>query len=728
MPAGPGGRAPGSGAPGRFTTSIDPVRVLRRHVWLLVLMAVVGSVLGIGVFYYLNVKHPQYRGEVLFQVQPGLDSADQIGAQEISRDELVARIANTEVSVLLSRVVLQQAVQHPDILKTNWGKQFELTGGGIAVDDAIDDLIESLSAAPLRGTNLFRVSFSTSTASDVPVVLNRIRDAYLQRRENMEAADWGRNIDVFDREQVQIETQIRETQEEIANFIKEHGLQSIGDTRHHQLSLMASERTQQIAAVSSSLNIAEVALQQTELKIAGSLEPDSEERLQADAHPEVRSLSGRVTELKLLRREWEERFTPDHPELVRIERRIRNSELQRDVKKDEVIRSILEARQKQLRDEVERQRSLLKSLQAEADEISMRLSELAAHAAHYQSLEQRRARLETQREENRRLLDEIRLMRARADAARVRVAQDAFMPRQKSFPKPQIIVPLGMLGALFVTLGVIFLREITDQRIKSASDLAVVPTARVLGVIADTEDDPMRPAAPELVVREHPMSVVAESYRQACAALSRPIERNGHQTILFMSGLPSAGTTTAVTNIAASLAASGKRVVVVDANFRRPRLAEAMGVPAGSNAPGLGDLLAGSATIDEVIVNGTSNGHDSGIAVVPAGTPANRVIERLNNGTFESIVAELRDRFDLILFDAPPAVVAGDAMVLANRLDAAVLVARANQEQKGLVARILGQLADARCESLGVLLNRPRGTAGGYFKKNFRTMAKYARK
>ena len=79
-----------------------------------------------------------------------------------------------------------------------------------------------------------------------------------------------------------------------------------------------------------------------------------------------------------------------------------------------------------------------------------------------------------------------------------------------------------------------------------------------------------------------------------------------------------------------------------------------------------------------------------------------------------------------MLVDAPPAVVAGDALVLANKLDAAVLVVRANQEQRGLVARVIGQLMDANCELLGVVLNRPRGTAGGYFKKNFAAMAGYA--
>jgi Mrp family chromosome partitioning ATPase len=140
----------------------------------------------------------------------------------------------------------------------------------------------------------------------------------------------------------------------------------------------------------------------------------------------------------------------------------------------------------------------------------------------------------------------------------------------------------------------------------------------------------------------------------------------------------------------------------------------------GDDEPGLGDVLLGKLSPDQA-----ARPTDSGIHVVTAGTPANRVFERLNNGQFDRLIAELRSRFDLVLVDAPPAVVAGDALALAGKLDSAVMVVRAYQEQRGLVARLLNQLVDAHCEVLGIVLNRPRGTAGGYFKKNFAEMARY---
>jgi Mrp family chromosome partitioning ATPase len=85
-------------------------------------------------------------------------------------------------------------------------------------------------------------------------------------------------------------------------------------------------------------------------------------------------------------------------------------------------------------------------------------------------------------------------------------------------------------------------------------------------------------------------------------------------------------------------------------------------------------------------------------------------------------------RYDIVLFDVPPVVVAGDALAVANKVDGSILVVRAFQEQRGLVARLVGQLTEVRAQFLGAVLNRPTNTAGGYLRKNYEAMAAYAGK
>jgi capsular exopolysaccharide synthesis family protein len=197
--------------------------------------------------------------------------------------------------------------------------------------------------------------------------------------------------------------------------------------------------------------------------------------------------------------------------------------------------------------------------------------------------------------------------------------------------------------------------------------------------------------------------------------------QNSVKTIVCLSGLPEAGTTSMVTNLADSMAASGRKVLVVDANFRRSHLAAAMGTE--PDARGLGDVLRGIASASDVI---RPAGGD--VDIVSAGTPENRVFELLNTPRFDEFIQSVSARYDIVLFDVPPVVVAGDALAVANKVDGSILVVRAFQEQRGLVARVVGQLTEVRAQFLGAVLNRPINTAGGYLRKNYEAMAAYAGK
>ena len=191
--------------------------------------------------------------------------------------------------------------------------------------------------------------------------------------------------------------------------------------------------------------------------------------------------------------------------------------------------------------------------------------------AEYENMEARRKYLVLQRDSDMQMLKEVQLMKVRDDARRVRLAQRALTPREPSFPKPEVIIPLGMFLLVGSTVGLIFLRELTDRRIRGANDLAVIPGGSVIGVIPDLEDDPTGSKAAELVVRRHPQSVLAESYRQAWTAVVKTIDQAGHRTLLVVGCLPGAGTTTVATNLALTAAAAGKSLVsVIDRLIAEP--------------------------------------------------------------------------------------------------------------------------------------------------------------
>jgi capsular exopolysaccharide synthesis family protein len=700
--------------------TIDPFRLLRRHVWLLTATAIVG--VGVGVVAFLAFKRflPLYSGEVLFEIRSGLEDAAQLAAGDIAQEDLVARLATTETVLLTSRDVLTRAVQMPEVLDTVWFKRKFVEGEKNLIDKAVDELEEDINGRVVRGTNLFGLRWLTGEPLDVPIVLNTIAQTYLDQRYRLDEAIYEDNRNLYSKELNETERKLDDLTQEIERFIRDKGITTLDDPRSNQLALAMSDVIQRIADTSSELTMAQSAWVQTGAKLEGTIEPSDEDRRLAEGHPTAQPHAYAVlqakTELRRLRDQYRD---PEHWLVVRAERGLRALELEYEARIEEIMTANLQATLKALADSIERYQQMAEALEAEYDEKSTQLRTLAADMSSYLAMEDERDGLAATRDSYIQLISELRLMRLREDAKRVRLAQLAETPRELAFPKIEMIVPLAAVLLLGLVTGVIFLRELTDQRVKSASDVGSIPDARVLGVIPELSEDPCRCDAAELVVRKFPNSVLAESYRQIWTLLDKALTGPGHQTLLLVGGLPESGNTTVASNIAAAAAAAGRTVAIVDADFRRPRLGEAMGV--SGDGAGLGDVLTGEATAEEAL-----RATELGISVMTAGRPANRVIERLNNGQFDSLMADLRHRFDLVLVDAPPAVVAGDSLVLANRVDAAVLVVRAYQEQRGLVARLANQLIDAQCELLGVILNRPRGTAGGYFKKNFAAMAKYA--
>ena len=710
----------GSGRPGLSAAGVDPVRVLRRHVLGIIAAAILGAVVGLASFFLLKQVYPLYSAEVLFEISPGLVGATEVGTVEFKNDDTVARICATETQRLVDREnVLASALKNPEILQTEWISKFEVQQGVYDWEDAKDELEKKLKTPVIRGTTYFAVGWSAHRAEDVPIVLNAVGRAYLNWVRELDLETHNATLATFTQQLADSQRDLEMLNDEIKAFIREKGITTLDDPRYSQLAYKAQTLAEQIAEAAANSSIMESTYQQTAAKLSGEMEPSEDDRMRAEVDPTVGGHMQQLVSMGAERRRRIEKYAPDHPLIQEIEATIRAIEAELEAKMDEIVARNLGAMMKSITDQMDSYRELITTVGDDLDKTETKLKDLAAEQAEYDAMEMRREFMERSRDLDLQLIKEVRLMRVRVEAARIRRAQWALTPREQSFPKWEIMTPLGVLLFTGAFVGIVFLREMTDQRVKSASDLAVLPGANILGAIPERSEDPTNCQSAELVVHSQPNSVLAESYRQSFSHILRAAQRSGHQTILLVGGLPGAGTTTAVTNFAAAAAASGRKVLAVDANFRRPRLAQALGV--GAENPGLGDIL-----VDGLEPGGVVQETELGISVISAGTPAKRIFDRFNTEQFDSMLAQLRGSYDMIFIDAPPAVVAGDAMVLANKVDAAVLIVRANQEHRGLVARLISQLSDVHSELLGVLLNRPRGTAGGYFKKNYAAIAKYS--
>jgi len=241
---------------------------------------------------------------------------------------------------------------------------------------------------------------------------------------------------------------------------------------------------------------------------------------------------------------------------------------------------------------------------------------------------------------------------------------------------------------------------------------------KVRSVSPDVDEDPSGRDRIEGVVKELPDGLMAEAFRQMRSEVLSRMDRCGHKTLMLVGAQADCGVSALTNNLAVSLMHNRRKVLVLDANMRRPSQHMLFGTP---QAPGLTDVLLDQVSLDKAIVNG----QEPGLAVLPAGQNGLIWPETFEGQGFRDLLAKLQTQFDLILVDAPPALIASESQLLTKAVDAVVVVVRAMGEKRGMVGRLLGQLGGQRADVLGVVLNRAQTSAGGYFRESYQAFYQY---
>jgi uncharacterized protein involved in exopolysaccharide biosynthesis/Mrp family chromosome partitioning ATPase len=683
------------------------VRVLRQHAWLLVGAAVVGSVLGTIANFVCLYAYPLWSGSVVFEIRPQVQSAKEAVTVEVLSDEGIARMAQTESQRILTRQVLETAMTAPDIATTAWGQAFP------TVDERVQELQDELRVGHRARTQLFTLSWRTHERGDVATVLNRVARTYIAAREAQEDERTSRNKANFDAKRTLVEEDIRNLKTEIQDFIRRNGITSgseAGLTDQGTANNLAKLRDDTIR----DLTLAQARLDSVDRKLREQRYEDEDRRL-AMQDPGVRQIEQNMHQVQMFLNSSRERFGEEHPQVKDLVQRETAARDRMKVVLDETMQRNLQADKLDYSQRVASLKALVDRQTQDLTDASKRLQELTAQIQALDALKEQLAQKEQERADLQDLIAQFDILQGRADSRRVLLVQEASPPREIEFPKLKLMLPAGAFLGVLLVAGVLFLREFLDQRVRFPSDLAGVGGARLMGVIPDIEDDPSEPKAAELVVAREPGTSTAEMFRQLASACLKGMDAAGARSLAVVTSSPGGGSTTVASNLAASFRAAGRTVAVVDANLRRPRLAAVLGEEL--EGPGLGDMLQG-----QEVEPHTANG----IAVYGPGTVANRVFERVSTDEMRRIIGRLRERYQVVIVDLPPTVVAGETMFVTEACDASLLVVRALSDQRGLVAKSVHRLQEAHAVLLGTVLMRPEQTAGGYFRKNAEVMAAYA--
>ncbi|MGI9822626.1 polysaccharide biosynthesis tyrosine autokinase [Agromyces sp. Marseille-Q5079] len=298
-----------------------------------------------------------------------------------------------------------------------------------------------------------------------------------------------------------------------------------------------------------------------------------------------------------------------------------------------------------------------------------------------------------------------------ASPVRLTLVQHAAVPQKPVSPNVPLNIALGGLIGLALGIGAAVLRETLDTRIRNERDIELITDIPVIGGIVFDPKARDRP----LIVHADPHSPRAESFRALRTNLQFLDAARPDRSFVVTSSIESEGKSTTAANLAIALADAGARVLLVDADLRRPKVASYLGI---EGAVGLTDLLIGRAELQDVI-QPWGRGQ---LYVLPAGRVPPNPSELLGSAAMADTIVELNRAFDVVLFDAPPLLPVTDAAVLSRAAGGAILVVAVGRAHKGQVKGAFSVLENVDAKVSGIVLTMlpTRGAdAYGYGKYGY---------
>lgn len=274
---------------------------------------------------------------------------------------------------------------------------------------------------------------------------------------------------------------------------------------------------------------------------------------------------------------------------------------------------------------------------------------------------------------------------------RISTVQKATPPAAPSSPKVPLMLGLGFVSGLALGLVVAVLRTLLDTKVRTVQQLESVSGKPFLGGLYR---DPGADQCP-LIVHSAPRDPKSEAFRRLRTNLQFVEVGGAHKSIVVTSSGPGESKTYTASNLAIALAETGAKVVIVDADLRRPRVAHNFGV---ESAAGVTDVLIGRAELDDVLHAWGSQG----LAVLPSGQIPPNPSEMLGSESMRALVDELEKLFDYVIFDAPPVLLVADAAVL-SRFAGVVFVTATGKARKADVDAALRALESVGAKVLGVV-------------------------
>lgn len=573
--------------------------------------------------------------------------------------------------------------------------------------EAAAALVAGLSVKPVRDSRIAIVSYSDANPERAARVLGAVLESYIEQRRadsartSTDASEWLQN------REAELQRELARSEAQIDDYRRDKQMLSVSaDDQAEMLRARMAQLTADVTRVESER--ARVGSRRGELRKIDGVDPSNLPATElAESQVLVRLRERYVQAAEELEALVGSGRGAKHPEVAATQSR-------RDAARTLLLAEVanIKASVEHDYDALSKQIASLQALIGAAEREALRVNQLAIEFKRLERARDTNEKLYSVVNERSKELDVTRQMRP----AMAHVVDEPEVPRVPYTPQPRRIVGLGVLFGFALGIALALLREQLDATLKAPDHaeelvgrpiLGLLPQLQQLGSSRTTLDAlrkssiSKRPSRRSLLggKPEIPPSVeLAEAMRGVRTNLMLGAGTRGHQVVLLTSAVPGEGKTTVTAALASSLAGTGKKVVVVDGDLRRPRLHRLFALP---NAVGVGEVLTGAVTLDEAL----ADSGEPGLAVMRAGHVTSSSSEAFHRPEFTALIRELRSRFDYVLIDSPPLTAVTDGAILGTHADSVVFVVRANYSKKPLIRRATRVLYDVGATVVGVVVN-----------------------
>jgi polysaccharide biosynthesis transport protein len=622
----------------------------------------------------------EYSSFTTIELQPDMTSVRifDTQAQAINNPAYDPKFVPTQFQIITRKGVLYPVIEQLDLQK-KWG----INGGTVPKEVAYNKLKKMLSLEEVRNTNLIQITVFSVDPAEAALLANTIAQVYMDQRIGERQRIVAKGLEQLQDEVRKKEKEVNEAYAEASQLRTENGIVDPnpdgldGSTRVEDSSVLANQakvdQTQsEVATLRSRVQQLEGLKRGDLMRAAGLL-----------------NLNDPIIEQKL----------PIYQTAQAEKARLLNSGLGENHPDVKALQAQMDVLEQQLSQQLD---SILKGLETQLEIAQNSLKAMQENLASTQDQQQQKKTASVQYLDAKyRYIQERKLL----EGAKTRLnteSMESAMPQQSAairdaaepaqFPsRPRIVLNLVLSACAGMILGVglAFFLEYLDTSVKTMVEVEKVLELPVLAII---------PKGTRLLTNIDEDSADAEAYR----ILSTNLQFRGNnvvaRTIGVVSGGASEGKSTTSCNLAITFAAAGQRVLIVDADLRRPSQHQFLEL---DNRMGLSNYLAGSAELG-ALIQPTSVAN---LYFLPSGSKTTNVVSLLKSERMAELCESVKNEFDVVLFDCTPMLGISDAGIVTSLVDVILLVVQPGRFPRSMLLRVKNALNDLGATVLGIVLN-----------------------